>query len=331
MRVNRGLLGWGVFFIALGAVPIAVRGGVVGAGTASQAWQLWPMLLIGAGLALALRNTGWAAVGNVVVGLAFGLMAGGVVAGGVSPGAPLSVCGVPGTASAGPNGAPVTGTLAPEASVRLAADCGTLNVTTAAGSGWSIAWPAEGVTAPDIGSPDGANLDAEFGQRHGFAVGEPAARWDVVLPEDPSINLSLEVGAGSLRAALGSAHVASVDAAVNGADARLDLGGAIGTRSVSGSVNAGSLRVTLPTPSDGLSGTFAANVGSVSICAPSGVPLRITVDGEALGSVNFGQRGMAQDGSIWTRGAWASSPSRLDLHVSVNLGSITLDPENGCG
>ena len=27
MRVNRGLLGWGVFFVAVGAVPLAVRAG----------------------------------------------------------------------------------------------------------------------------------------------------------------------------------------------------------------------------------------------------------------------------------------------------------------
>ena len=289
------------------------------------------MLLIGAGLALALRTSGWAVIGNVVVGLTFGLMAGGVLSGGFGQSTPFTICGASGTVSPAPDGAPATGTLGPAASVSLNVDCGDLTVSAAPGDGWSIAWPSEGVSAPDIGSSDQAHLDAQFGRRHGFAVGDPAARWDVVLPQDPSIDLSVDVGAGSVRAALGSAHVASLNATVNAGDARLDLSGAVGTRSVGGSVNAGSLRLSLPPPSGSLTGTLTVNAGSVSVCAPSGVPLRITVDDQTLGSTNFARRGMTQDGNAWTRGSWASSSSRIDLRVSVNLGSITLDPENGCG
>ena len=48
MRVNRGLLGWGVFFIVLGAVPLAVRSGLLSEASLANAWQLWPLLLIGA-------------------------------------------------------------------------------------------------------------------------------------------------------------------------------------------------------------------------------------------------------------------------------------------
>ncbi len=330
MHVNRGLLGWGVFFIALGAVPLAVQGGILDAATARQAWQLWPMLLIGAGLALVLRNTPLASLGNVVVGLAFGLMAGGVVGGGVGPTAPFAVCGVGGSEPSAVNGPPATGTLGSQASVSLAVDCGALTVSSAPGSDWSVAWPSEGVSAPDIGSGSD-HLDASFGQRHGFAVGEPAARWDVVLPEDPSIDLSVDVGAGSLRAGLGSTRVAELAATVNAGDARIDLTAARGTTSASGSVNAGSLRVALPAPDAPLTGTFTANAGSVSICTPPGVPLRITVDDVTLGSTNFAQRAMAQAGNVWTRGAFGPGTAGISLHVSVNVGSITLDPEDGCG
>lgn len=42
MRVNRSLFGWGLFFIAAGAVPIAIQGGVLTREMAAQAWQLWP-------------------------------------------------------------------------------------------------------------------------------------------------------------------------------------------------------------------------------------------------------------------------------------------------
>lgn len=330
MHVNRGLLGWGVFFIALGGVPLAVQGGVVDAATARQAWQLWPMLLIGAGVAIALRHTPWVALGNVVVGLTFGLIAGGVVGGGFAIGAPFAVCGVSGSAPSAPNGEPVTGTLGSGASTSLVVDCGTLTVAAAPGSGWSIAWPSEGVSTPDLGS-SGNRLDARFGQRHGFGIGDAAARWDVVLPEDPSMDLAMEVGAGSLRAALGSAHVTSLSTNVNAGDARVDLADATGTSSASGAVNAGSLRVALPTPDGRLTGAFSVNAGSVGICTPAGVPLRITVDNLTLGSTNFAQRGMAQSGDVWTRGAYGTGTRAIDLHVSVNLGSITLDPEDGCG
>jgi hypothetical protein len=330
MHVNRRLLGWGVFFIALGLVPLAVQGGMLDAATARQAWQLWPMLLVGIGLALVLRHTPLVALGNLVVGLTFGLMAGGVVGGGFAPGAPFAVCGVGGSTATGPNGPPTTGTLGSNASVSLAVDCGALTVSTATGSDWSIAWPSVGVSAPDIGSGSD-HLDASFGRRHGFGVGEPAARWDVVLPEDPSIALSVDVGAGSLRASLASARVASLVANVNAGDAHIDLTGSRGATSASGSVNAGSLRVALPAPDTGLTGTFSANAGSIAMCTPSGVPLRITVDDNTLGSTNFAQRAMAQNGNVWTRGPFSPGTPSIDLHISVNVGSITLDPEDGCG
>ena len=331
MHVNRRLLGWGVFFLALGAVPLAVQGGMLDAATARRGWELWPMLLIGAGLGLALRNTPWVALGNVVVGLTLGLMAGGIVGGGFGPSAPFAFCGVPGSGPAAQNGQPVTGTLASEASVSLVVDCGDLTLSSAPGSGWSIAWPAQGVGTPDVGSPDSRTLDARFGQRHGFGVGDPAARWEAVLPEDPAMDVSVELGAGSVRASLGGAHVSSLATTVNAGDAHFDLGTAIGTSLVTGDVNAGSLSVAFPEPGGTLSGALTANAGSIRICAPAGVPLRITMGNQALSSVNFAQQGMAQDGNTWTRGAWGSATSRIDLRVSVNLGSITLDQENGCG
>jgi hypothetical protein len=53
VRVNRSLLGWGVFLIVLGAVPLAVREGLVSEDVVANAWQLWPLVLVGAGVATA--------------------------------------------------------------------------------------------------------------------------------------------------------------------------------------------------------------------------------------------------------------------------------------
>ena len=83
MHVNRALLGWGVFFLVLGAVPLAVRYGVVDASAFDTAWQLWPLLLIGAGMGLVLARTRVAIVGGLVVAATAGLMVGGLVVNGI--------------------------------------------------------------------------------------------------------------------------------------------------------------------------------------------------------------------------------------------------------
>ena len=40
MRINRGLLGWGLFFIVVGSVPLAVQSGLIDEDVVRRAWQL---------------------------------------------------------------------------------------------------------------------------------------------------------------------------------------------------------------------------------------------------------------------------------------------------
>jgi hypothetical protein len=330
LHVNRGLLGWGVFFIALGAVPLAVQAGSLDTATARRAWELWPLILIGIGLGLALRDTPLASLGNIVVGVTFGLMGGGLIVGGLGS-APVAFCGTAGNTGAQADGHKVTGTLSGETSVNLSVDCGSLSLVAQPGNGWSIAWPADSSHDPQVLASSEGKLRVELGTRHGFGVGGPAAHWDMQLPTDPTIDLAISVNAGSATASLGGAHLSSVSTSVNAGDAKIDLTGASGPTSITGSANAGSLSIALPEPSATLTGSLSANAGSVRICAPAGTPLRIRVGDEPLGSNNFAQRGLTQNGSVWTRGPWDTATSRIDLSVSANLGSITLDPEDGCG
>src|SRR6476619_7537957 len=83
MHVDRRFLAWGVFFLVLGGIPLAVRQGWIPASALEGAWELWPLILIGIGLHLALRRTSLAALGGLVVAATFGLLLGSAIATGV--------------------------------------------------------------------------------------------------------------------------------------------------------------------------------------------------------------------------------------------------------
>jgi hypothetical protein len=110
----------------------------------------------------------------------------------------------------------------------------------------------------------------------------------------------------------------------------VDLSATSGTQSLDGSVNAGSLSISLPQSSNPISGSFSANAGSLRICTPPNVPLRIQMGDEPLGSNNFAQRGLTRSGDTWTRGVVGVGGGLIDLSLSASLGTITLDPEDGC-
>ena len=93
MRVNRGLMGWGVFFIVLGVVPLAVQAGALDPEVVRRAWQLWPLILIGIGLGLVLARTRLAILGSLVVAVTFGLMGGALIATGVGSAGGFTSCG----------------------------------------------------------------------------------------------------------------------------------------------------------------------------------------------------------------------------------------------
>src|SRR3990172_7821911 len=84
MSINRSLLNWGVFLMALGGVPLAVQQGWANASIAGDLWRLWPLILVGVGLGLILRWTPIAWLGGAIVAATFGLVFGALLAGGIS-------------------------------------------------------------------------------------------------------------------------------------------------------------------------------------------------------------------------------------------------------
>jgi Domain of unknown function (DUF5668) len=77
MRIRRGLLFWGLFLIPVGALTLLVRGGYLDGEAVRDAWRLWPLVLVGIGLAILLGLTRGAAVGTAISGIVLGLIVGG--------------------------------------------------------------------------------------------------------------------------------------------------------------------------------------------------------------------------------------------------------------
>src|SRR6185312_9972740 len=83
MHIRRGYLGWGVFLILTGAVPLALRAGYLTDDQIDRLWTLWPLILVGVGIGLILSRTRFDFIGGIIVAATLGLMAGGLLTSGV--------------------------------------------------------------------------------------------------------------------------------------------------------------------------------------------------------------------------------------------------------
>ena len=327
MRVNRGLLGWGVFFIVAGSIPLLVQAGVLDPARVRQVWQLWPLILIGIGLGLILQRTRAAIVGGLVVAATFGILVGGWFAVGFVPGSGFGACGIGGTNDPGQAFPTQTGALQPSATVTLDLSCGDAEITSASGTAWTVSGTSDDGTPPTITS--NGDLRVQSPHHSGIDFGH-TSRWQVTLPTDRSVQLDVSANAGSVDAALGPMHVPNLSASVNAGSATIDMAEVTGLETLDISANAGSLSLTLPIPTTPVNGSISANAGSIEVCVPDAVGLRIT-SSTSLGSNNFADRGLTKVGDTWVRTDLVASAPQISLNVSANLGSVTLNPEDGCG
>jgi hypothetical protein len=328
MHVNRGLLGWGVFFVVLGVVPLAVRAGAVDPEVVRRAWELWPLILVGIGLGLVLARTRLAILGTLVVAVTFGLMGGALIATGVGSAGGFTSCGF-GGGQVGDAFQAQAGDFGGDASVRLEMNCGEVNAVAADGTGWSVSGTSDGGRNPEL-SGVGDQLVVRAPGRSGVDLAADPWRWQVTLPRAVPVAVDLSVNAGSGSLDLAGMSVPSLSVSVNAGDARTDLSSAGITELFDASVNAGSLTALLPAPVGTMKGSVSVNAGSADLCVPEGVALRFRAGDQALGSTNFQDRGMLRSGNTWSTLGYDAATSRIELDVSVNLGSITLDPEDGC-
>jgi hypothetical protein len=310
MRIDRGRLGWGLFLVLLGVVPLAVATNVLDGSTVRQAWQLWPLVLIGLGVGLLIGRARGALVSTLVVSVSLGLAAGSLLAGaggGVLAGGACS----PGSTGAG---AGHSGTLTSGTTVTIEGGCGDLHVTAQPGS----AWLASGDAAADLKVQTGPQSTTI--QPGGGLFFQGRDTLTVALPTDPQLDLHLKSGLGDLSVSLPGAHLSGLQADVSFGTGVLDLTGATLSGTLDGSFSFGSGTVILAGGT--YSGTISSSFGSLDVCAPPGVAVHVTAH-SGLGSVDVGE-GFDQVADGWQTADYATATQHADLHLSTSFGSLSI-------
>ena len=317
MRINTGLIFWGVALITAGVVALAVQAGAIAAESAQEVWRFWPVIIIVIGLAVIAARTQFAVMATIVAGLVVGGMAGTLVAG------------FPDGFSFGCEGdaeQTVTeeGSFEAAAQVDLNLNCGELNVATTAGSDWSVDARYTG-DAPEIESAANS-LRVDTGENQwffGFNDADQALR--VSLPTDPTLDLSVDANAASSTLDLDDATLASLGVDTNAGEVDIRLPGA-SVSELSVEANAGSISIEVD-DATALTGSVEMNAGSLDLCVPEGIGLAITMgDDNVTFSHNLDELGLTRQGDVWRSG----TGDAITLSIEGNAASFTLNPEEGC-
>jgi hypothetical protein len=324
MHVDRRLLGWGTFFVLLGAIPLATKAGLLDKELIAQWPLLWPVLLIGWGLGLLLRRTPLELIGGAVSAITFGIMAGGLLATGFG-GIPFAS----GCTSTAPQSvfAPKSGELGTTARANIVFSCGNLAVSTVDGSTWSVSGSDRDGKGPNVESSSSV-LSLKSDSDKDFFGSRGRVNWNVTLPRSPALALGVTLNAGEGNLDLAGASISTVSMTLNAGSMTLGLGAATQVGDVNATVNAGSAAVSLP--AGDRSATMSLNAGSLTLCMPAGTPLRVQWSG-ALGSNNFDAVNLTKvDAQTWTSTGFAAGQPHLELHVSANAGSFELQFGGTC-
>jgi cell wall-active antibiotic response 4TMS protein YvqF len=322
MHVDRRLVYIGIFLIVFGGVLLGARQGWIPESVVNSLWQLWPVVLIAIGLAILLSRGPWAWIGGVVAAAVLGVMAAGLVQGGIVP---FVGCG--GGDKAGTPFEKQSGQLASSSSVDLTFSCGDLRLSTASGASWSLEGSSGDGRAPRVTTTD-SGVAIESQERRIPFGGGGRESWQVTLPGDPTVDLGVTLNAGSGRLILEGAHLGSADLTVNAGSLSSDFRGAAAMDSIDGTVNAGSSVTWLPNLP--IQGSLTVNAGSLVICAPQGLGLRVNTGDNPISSNDFDRAGLVKTDGGWETPGYATAEIRTELDVSANAGSLSLNPSQPC-
>jgi len=317
MRIRRGLLFAGLFLIPLGAMTLLVRAGTIDAESLDGVWQLWPLILIGFGVAVLLGRSRAASVGTAIAAVVLGVLVGSAIASGGAMVGSIGTCGLPNDTD---QHIDRTGSFGAPAVVALDLRCGSVQLATDSGSDWSVAAGYRGLEPIIAGSSD--RLDVRDLEQDQVRRDE----WVISTPAELLRELDVTTNAASGTFVLDDSRPELVQVQANAGDITIDAGNAsVGRLHLQ--LNAGRTRITLgraPT-----TGSISVNAGAIDLCVPSDVGLRLSVNEQLTFVTNLADRGLQQSGSVWTRAGAAGAPI-IDLAIDGNVASLTLDPNGGC-
>jgi hypothetical protein len=320
LRVNRGLLFWGLAFLSAGVAALAIQQGLVDRTLLADASRLWPLILVALGVALIASRTPFAVVGTGLAAVIIGLVAGTAIAFG--PGFAISC------ASSTPSGGALeshNGTFGQGASLDWHQDCGSLEVTMVDGSDWTAAVGTGGGSQPSV---EASSESLEIRSRDGSSfLDRRQERWEVSLPKQTSYDADIETNGGNATLNLANSHFSRLALQPNAGAIHLDLSDAE-LQELTVQLNAGSVDISA-TLQTNLQGEIETNAGSVKLCAPADAPLRITVSGTAFGT-NLDGTTLQRSGDTWESAGYASSQTRITLTVHGNAGNFDLKPPGEC-
>jgi hypothetical protein len=314
MRVRRGLLFWGLVLIPLGVIPLLARAGVIDPSPLADAWRWWPLVLVAVGIALVVGRTRASLVGVVVVALAIGTIGGAALANGRGFIESISDCG---------GNTPLqtlhqTNRFDGPARVELNLSCGEIDFATVTTDAWTVDAGYRDAVTVISSSNTSLSVRAPSGSRS-------RQEWTIRVPASFLHELAIGANAGSTAVDLDGAKLARLTGDLNAGDLRIDAGSAT-VDAVNLEMNAGRLRLTLA--SAATSGELSVNAGAIDVCVPDGVGLRLDVKEQLTFANNLAERGLAKNGTIWTRAG--TTGTTIDLRVEGNAAAFNLNPSGGC-
>jgi hypothetical protein len=324
VRIHRGFLGWGVFLILAGSIPMAVRAGYLSDDQLRNVGGLWPLILVGIGVGLILSRTRFGFLGGVIVAATVGVIVGGLLAGSVG-GIDIGCGAGRGTTAFETRQGPFTGT---QASVDVDLGCGDLTMTVAPGNAWQIEGQDRDGKGPNLNADKDSLRVNTRGRTDGpFGALGDRQTWQIALPDGPQLDTRLTLNAGSSTVNLAGANLGRFDTTLNAGSATLDLGSVHQIGNVDIQLNAGSLGLTLPNLS--LTGSIEVNAGSIELCVAPEAGLRIQTEGSILASYDFEGSGLTKNGSTWQTPGFDGAAVKIDLDAQANAGSVSLNRTGG--
>jgi hypothetical protein len=323
--VNRMLLRWGVFLLGVGGVLLLAQGGQLDRELVRDSLGLWPLMLIGFGAAILLRRTRLAIPATVLAAVIPGLLIGGAVVAApeiptdcrLDRGAPTQFHQGPFNGEAGsPNG--------PLARADLHVVCGRLTVAVIPGTSWDVTVNDSGDRSPRIFSDPNLLRVASLDRTTGFWTRGDGDAISVRLPDGRTIDLVVDVDAGVGTLDLRGARLGALDLRLNAGAVNADLARAELRRLVA-EINAGSAKVIVPAAD--FDGELTVNAGKLELCVPDDLGVRIRSD-ITLGSLDH--TGLVRNGSAWESTNYPITTRHADLAITVNVGSVEINPEGDC-